>query len=122
MTVTSRTYNELVVADLTVMLALMAGRNVRQTMKIVNDGQAGYPCFHISAAILILILSVANMSLVPIPLLRSPIQRLPLSPSAHSRLPRLRTHRSSYLGTVDPIRVYRLYLFFESLLHAQNLS
>ncbi|KIK06014.1 hypothetical protein K443DRAFT_674587, partial [Laccaria amethystina LaAM-08-1] len=27
------------VADLTVMLALMAGRNVRQTMKIVNDGQ-----------------------------------------------------------------------------------
>ena len=106
MTTTSFTYNEFVVADLTVMLALMAGRNVVQTMKVVNGGQAGFPCFHISAAILILILPVANMSLVPIPLLRSPIQRLPLSPSAHSRLHRLRTHRSSYLGTIDPIRFY----------------
>ena len=106
MAATSRTYDKLLVADLSVMLALMAGRNVPQTMKVVNDGQAGYPCFHISAAILILILSVANMSLVPIPLLWSPIQRLPLSSSAHSRLHRLRTHRSSYLGTIDPIRLY----------------
>ena len=106
MTATSWTYNELVVADLTVMLALMAGRNVVQTMKVVNDGQAGYLCFHISAVILISILPVANMSLVPIPLLRSPIQRLPLSPYAHSRLHRLRTHRSSYFDTVDPIRLY----------------
>ena len=106
MTTTSLTYNEFAVADLTVMLALMAGRNVPQTMKVVNDGQAGFLCFHISAAILILILPVANMSLVPIPLLWSPIQRHPLSSSAHSGLYWLRTHRSSYLGTIDPIRLY----------------
>ena len=120
------------VADLSVMLALMAGRNAKETTEIVQSGHVSYstlprppthcpisdaqrPLTRLSPSSLLTV-PVAQLRLVPLLLLRPPALRAhdrPLRPRlcpahAHRRLHRLRAHRPSDARAPRPLRLRAL--------------
>ena len=95
-----------IVADITVMLALMAGRNAKDTMTLVNEGRVRtsscIPRPYLNPDVLP---AVADSKLGTFWLLRAPTElKLGLA-SAHCRLHRLRAHRTSDSFTAGSLRL-----------------
>ncbi|KAI0945010.1 hypothetical protein AcV7_001658 [Taiwanofungus camphoratus] len=103
------------VADISVMLALMAGRNVGETTAIVRDGEASDPGRSETRFSHLYSTAVADLSVVALCLLRAAAQR-ELDPHyPHGRIHRLRAHCSCHPCALDSLRLHPLSLHGEPL-------
>jgi len=111
------------VADLSVMLALMAGRNAGETLTLVKGGQEctaiAYLLAHLSYCFHF---AVALFQLGSICLLWPTAKHNSRLASPHNRLPRLRPHLPSNPRPSNPIWCHSLSLLLRPLLSAKHIK
>lgn len=88
------------------MLALMAGRNVKETSTIVQNGQVGDLVKPPQSTLTRLVYSVVCLSLGTLPVGWLPAQCKLGKPYSDCRLPRIWAHRPVHSGTPPPLRVH----------------
>lgn len=120
------------VADVAVMLALMAGRNAKETMHIVDGGEVKNPSLIHKLLRSYSSLSVGETHLVSLLILRTAAERkhspyfarLPSSfvciqCRAHRRVSRLRPHRTGNSRTSRSLRRNKVHIHDQSHFHVQ---
>lgn len=101
------------------MLALMAGRNVKETSKVVQDGQVSDLPYPPQSPLTHVICPVVSLSLGPLSVGRFPVQCQLGKSYSDRRLPRIRAHCPVHPRAPPPLRVHSRSLHGQPIITAQ---